>query len=205
MRAASLLCPVVVLAMAAGAGTARADEPRVELGIRAGLNLASVNGDDVSFEDVSPENRVGFSGGLFAGIRVTPSFLIQPEVLYTQKGARYEAAGEEAVIKLDYVEVPVLLKGRFGSAGVKPSVFAGPAVAFKVSGKAQFRGEEEDVEDVKGTDFGIVLGAGLDLAAGSGAFTVDARYTLGLTTFSDSPDPDDVKNGVWTFSIGYAF
>jgi hypothetical protein len=112
MRAASLVCTVAVLAIAAGAGTARADEPRVEFGIRAGLNLASVNGDDVSFDNVSPENRVAVSGGLFAGIRVTPSFLIQPEVLYTQKGARYEAAGEEAELRLDYVEVPVLLKGR---------------------------------------------------------------------------------------------
>jgi hypothetical protein len=205
MRAAGLVCTVAVLATAAGVGTARADEPRVELGIRAGLNLASVHGDDVTINNLSPESRVGFSGGLFAGIRVTPSFLIQPEVLYTQKGARYEAAGEEAVIKLDYVEVPVLLKGRFGSGSAKPSVFAGPAVAFKVSGKTEFQGEEEDVEDVKGTDFGIVFGAGLDLAVGSGAFTIDARYTLGLTTFSDSPDPDDVKNGVWTFSVGYAF
>jgi hypothetical protein len=200
-----LVCTVAVLAIAAGAGTARADEPRVEFGIRAGLNLASVNGDDVSFDNVSPENRVAFSGGLFAGIRVTPNFLIQPEVLYTQKGARYEAAGEEAEIKLDYVEVPVLLKGRFGSGGVKPSVFVGPAVAFKVSGKTEFQGEEEDVEDVKSADFGIVFGAGLDLAVGSGAFTIDARYTLGLTTIADSPDPDDVKNGVWTFSVGYAF
>jgi opacity protein-like surface antigen len=154
---------------------------------------------------VSPENRVAFAGGLFAGIRVTPSFLIQPEVLYTQKGARYEVAGEEAVIKLDYVEVPVLLKGRFGSGGVKPSVFAGPAMAIKVSGKSEFRGEEEDAEDVKSTDFGVVFGAGLDFAVGSGAFTIDARYTLGLTTFVDVPDPDDVKNGVWTFSVGYAF
>jgi hypothetical protein len=191
--------------MAAGAGTAHADEPRVEFGIRAGLNLASVHGDDVSFDDVSPENRVAFSGGLFAGIRITPSFLIQPEVLYTQKGARYEAAGEEAELELDYLEVPVLLKGRFGSGTARPSVFVGPAVAFKVSGKTRFRGEEEDVEDVKGTDFGIVFGAGLDFAAGSGAFTIDARYTLGLTTLADSPDPDDVKNGAWTFSVGYAF
>ena len=129
MRAASLLCPVAVVALAAGAGTVRADEPRVELGIRAGLNLASVHGDDVSIEGLSPENRVALSGGLFAGIRVAPGVLIQPEVLYTQKGARYEAAGEEAVIKLDYLEVPVLLKGRFGSGSARPSVFAGPAVA----------------------------------------------------------------------------
>jgi hypothetical protein len=205
MRAASLVCTLAVLTIAAGVGTARADGPRVEFGIRAGLNLASVNGDDASFDNVSPENRVAFSGGLFAGIRVTPNFLIQPEVLYTEKGARYEAAGEEAEIRLDYVEVPVLLKGRFGSGGVKPIAFVGPAVAFKVSGKAEFQGEEEDIEDVKSVDIGIVFGAGLDLAVGSGAFTIDARYTLGLTTFADSPDPDDVKNGVWTFSLGYAF
>jgi hypothetical protein len=136
---------------------------------------------------------------------VTPNFLIQPEVLYTQKGAKYDEGGAEATVKLDYVEVPVLFKGRFGSGGVKPSVFAGPAVGFKVSAKTEFDGEEEDIEDVKGTDFGIVFGAGLDLAAGPGSFIIDARYTLGLTTLDDSPDPGDVKNGVWSFSVGYTF
>jgi len=205
MRTASLTCAAAVLGIAAGAGVAWAQEPRVEFGVRGGINLASVNGDDVSFFDVSPKSRVGFSGGIFAGIRVTSNFLIQPEVLYTQKGAKYEEGGSEALIKLDYVEVPVLFKGRFGSGGVKPSVFAGPAVGFKVSGKSAFDGEEEDLEEAKGTEFGIVFGAGLDLAAGSGAFTIDARYTLGLTTLDDSAVAADIKNGVWSFSLGYAF
>ena len=205
MRSGIVACAVAGLAIAAGAGMAAADDSRVEFGLRAGLNLASLNGDDASLDNISPDSRIGFSGGFFVGIRVTPNFLIQPEVLYTQKGAKYDVGGAEFTIKLDYVEVPVLFKGRFGSGGVKPSVFAGPAVGFKVSGKSAFDGEEEDLEEAKGTEFGIVFGAGLDLAAGSGAFTIDARYTLGLTTLDDSAVAADIKNGVWSFSLGYAF
>jgi hypothetical protein len=204
MRTARTTWAVASLAIALGAGTAGAQDSGVEFGLKAGLNLASLSGDDV-FEEGALGNRTGFSGGLFVGIPVTENFLIQPEVLYSQKGAHVEAAGEEAAIKLDYVEVPVLFKGRFGSGGAKPSVFAGPAVGFKVTGKTEFEGEEEDVEDLKSTDFGIVFGAGLDLAAGSGSFILDVRYTLGLTTIDDTDNPDDVKNGVWSFSVGYAF
>ena len=204
MRTTGVACTLAALAIALGAGTAGAQDSGVEFGLKAGLNLASLEGDDV-FEEAALKSRTGFSGGIFVGIPVTPNFLIQPEVLYSQKGAKLEAAGEEATVKIDYIEVPVLFKGRFGSGGAKPSVFAGPAVGFKVTGKTEFQGEEEDIEDLKSTDFGIVFGAGLDLAAGSGSFILDVRYTLGLTTLDDSDEPDDVKNGVWSFSVGYAF
>lgn len=174
-------------------------------GIRGGLNLAKFHGDDANFEAVSPKNRTGFCGGAFVAFRLAESFFIQPEVLYTQKGARYEESGEELTVALDYVEVPLLFKARFGSGGARPSLFAGPSAAFKIRSQLEFDGEKEEVEEVKGTEFGIVAGAGLDLAAGSGAFVIDARYTWGLTTVLDSSESADVKNGVWSFSIGYQF
>jgi hypothetical protein len=115
-------------------------------------------------------------------------------------------------LKLDYLEIPLLVKIMPGTKGsVKPYLFAGPAVAIKVSGKvkAEFEGEsdEEDLEDVKGTDFGLVVGAGVDFgfgASGKGNLSVDIRYNLGLSTISDF-EGDDVKNGVFSLMVGYSF
>jgi hypothetical protein len=206
MRCSLPTCVAAVLVVGAGAATARAEEPSVAFGIRGGLNLATFHGDDVSFDGVEPKNRTGFCGGAFVAIPLGQSFLIQPEVLYSQKGAKYEEAGETFALKFDYVEVPLLFKARLGSGGAKPSLFAGPAVAFKIRSRLEADGEEEEeAEELKSTDFGIVAGVGLDLAAGSGSFVIDARYTWGLTRLDDSSDEADVKSGVWSFSVGYAF
>lgn len=198
-------CAVAALAITAGARIAGAEGSRVSVGIRGGLNLASFHGDDAGGGNLVPKNRTGFSGGVFVGIRLTQNFLIQPEVLYSQKGVKYwiSGVGEGFTVKVDYVEIPVLLKACFGSGGVKPSVFAGPAVAFKVRAKIVIEDEEESAEDFRGTDFGGVFGAGLDVAVGSGSFTIDGRYTLGLRTLDNFSV--GIKNGVWSFSVGYTF
>jgi hypothetical protein len=115
-------------------------------------------------------------------------------------------------MKLDYLEIPVLVKIIFPSpGGVNPYLFAGPAVAIKVSGKvkAEFAGEsdEEDIEDMKSTDFGLVIGAGVDFgfgALGKGTLSVDIRYSLGLSTISDF-EGDDVKNGAFSLMVGFSF
>lgn len=98
---------------------------------------------------------------------------------------------------------------------VKPSLFAGPALAIKLSGKvwAEYAGEsdEDDIEDTKGTDFGLIIGGGIDFGLGAdskGKITVDLRYILGLTTIYKSVAGEeivDVKNGALSLLIGYSF
>jgi hypothetical protein len=190
-------------------------------GLKIGANSAKLYGDDVgNLEDLLGEglkSRIGFSVGGFITFNIAEMFAIQSEVLYTMKGLRWEGEINGATplkvwIKLDYLEIPVLVKIMPGTQGsVKPYLFAGPAVAIKVSGKvkAEFEGEsdEEVLEDVKSTDFGLVIGAGADFglgAYGRGSLSVDIRYTLGLSTISDF-EGDDVKNGVFSLMVGYSF
>jgi hypothetical protein len=189
-------------------------------GLKIGVSSAKLHGDDVGdLEDLLGEDlksRIGFSVGGFITFNISEMFAIQPEVLYTMKGLRYEEEifGETLKVwmKLDYLEIPVLVKIIFPSpGGVNPYLFAGPAVAIKVSGKvkAEFAGEsdEEDIEDMKSTDFGLVIGAGVDFgfgALGKGTLSVDIRYSLGLSTISDF-EGDDVKNGAFSLMVGFSF
>jgi len=189
-------------------------------GLKIGASSAKLYGDDVTNleallgEDL--KSRFGFSVGGFITFDIIEMFAIQSEVLYTMKGLTYE---EEIMgdtlkvwLKLDYLEIPVLAKITIPTQGsVKPSLFAGPAVAIKISGKvkAEFAGDsdEEDIEDMKGTDFGLVIGGGLDFglgASGTGSLSIDIRYSLGLSSISEF-EGEDIKNGVFSLMVGYSF
>ena len=55
------------------------------------------------------------------------------------------------------------------------------------------------MQNVKSTDFGSVLGFGLNV----GPIYVDVRYNMGLSTIDDSANPDDIKNRVISFNVGF--
>jgi hypothetical protein len=194
----------------------------IKAGLKIGVTSAKLNGDDVGelegFLGEDWKSRIGFCAGGFITFNITEMLAIQSEVLYTMKGLKWEGEVNGATplkvwIKLDYLEIPVLLKIMPGTQGsVKPYLFAGPAVSIKVSSKAkaEFEGESEEEtieEGLKGTDFGLVIGAGADFgfgALGKGTLSVDIRYNLGLSTISDF-EGDDVKNGAFSLMVGFSF
>ncbi|MBA7471675.1 hypothetical protein ES707_06984 [subsurface metagenome] len=174
------------------------------------MNIANIHGENV--EDVW-DSKIGICAGGFITCSLSDLFSIQPELLFTMKGSKAEESGMKVTMKLNYLEIPVLVKLSIPTPGtVKPSLFVGPSLAIKLSGKAkvEYAGESEeaDIEDLKSTDFGLVFGGGVDFALGQGKLTVDARYTLGLTTTREPEDPDekiDMKNGAISIMVGYSF
>lgn len=177
---------------------------RISPGVKAGINISNLYGDDVN----SPDSKVGFVAGGFVSIGVSELFAVQPEIFYSQKGAKDTVADTEITTRLDYIEIPVLAKLSFPTEStVTPVFFAGPAVGIEASAKAKSDGDEADIEDTKSTEFGLVVGGGAQLAVGDagGAVTADVRYVLGLTSIDDSSEELDVKNGTISLLVGYAF
>jgi hypothetical protein len=138
-------------------------------------------------------------GGIFAVIPTTSTFSVQPEFLFTMKGAKTSEQGITGTLKLNYIEIPVL--GRFdfsASGGVKPFVYAGPAISFNVSCSAEVSGsgisisedcEDEDIgESVKKIDYSGVIGGGLAFEVGGRAFAIGARYTHGFASIGENGD-----------------
>jgi hypothetical protein len=180
-------------------------------GFKVGLNMANLSGDDVI---EGTDSKMGFCLGGFVTYSLNEMIALQPEVLYTMKGAKWEEEvfGEtlEVTWTLDYLEIPILAKVVIPTQGtVKPNLFVGPALGINLRGKAKAEiageSEEGDIEDMKSTDFGLVFGAGIDFGLPHSAITVDGRYVMGLSTIDDSEEKADVKNGVITFMIGYSF
>ncbi|MEA3476130.1 MAG: porin family protein [Candidatus Cloacimonadota bacterium] len=171
-------------------------------GIKAGLNIATLTGDDVS-DDM--ESIFRFAIGGFLTYSINEMFAIQPEVYYSMQGAKLEEGDEKTTCKYDYIQVPVLVKVNIPiESSLRPNIFLGPALGINLSAKYKYENAvevEDDIEDVKTMDLGLVFGAGVNI----GPATIDARYNLGLTTTDDSEDEFDVKNSVISIMLGYSF
>jgi len=186
-----------------GASAAVAQE--VTYGATAGISLSTL-----SF-DPSSEAEYGFRTGLVAGAFATwplgSRLAIQPEGLFTQKGAKLDEAGIDATIKIDYLEVPVLVKYAITGGDRAWHVFGGPSVAFKLrsSSSATFGGstvETDNDESIEDVDYGVVMGVGLDV----GRFTVNGRFTLGLGNINaDDSDILKARTRTLAFLAGVRF
>ena len=183
----------------------------MQIGSRAGLNIANVVGDDANFFNQDFDSKTGFTSGIFFMYQFSNLFAIQPEAYYTMKGATLNINGFDFTFSVDYIEVPVLLKLIIPVEGsnIRPSIFAGPSLGFNTTAKrkveADGESQEEDIEDVKSTDFGLVFGGGVGIMIGKNELGFDIRYILGLSTVDDSPDNLDIKSTVISFNIYFGF
>jgi len=182
-------------------------------GLKIGMNSANLHGEAIKKlkEEVGQElqSKWGLCAGGFIRFNIGKIFAIQPEFLYTMKGAKFEETILDETMKytmnLSYLEVPVLVKFMIPTpGGVKPNLYAGPALAIKLSSKTKLKyagqTEEEDIENMKDTDFGLIIGAGVDF----GKLMVDLRYVLGLTAIEEEA-VFETKNGVISLIVGYSF
>ena len=177
----------------------------MEIGVKGGLSVAEFSGGDNDFDEAEG-SRKGLVAGAFLAFPLGGPLSLQPEALFAQKGSAYDFSDLDTTIKLDYVEVPLLLKARFG-VGIRPYVFAGPYVGFRLSAKADSDAGDDgpdglDLEDeTKGTDYGYVAGAGLEI----GVVLVEARYARGLGGIASDEIEDDIDNAVWSVLVGLRF
>jgi hypothetical protein len=130
-------------------------------------------------------------GGVFARYGLSPSWSLQPEALFTMRGAEFAVDDIQTEQQINYLEVPVLVRFGWGrSASFHPSLFAGPSVAFLLKNEI-VDGAELNLKGQTGTrdiEAGAILGAGLDYKLGTGDLMLDARYEIGLISWSEDLD-----------------
>lgn len=211
-----VILAAAMLVVSASPGFAQGE---VSGGIKVGVNFADLDfsegGEDE--EDEFQKRKTGFVVGGFVDVPVNERFSFQPELLYTQKGTKFEGEedfGEgpvsfEQQIQIDQIQIPLLGKATFPGMQVRPFVVFGPAVGIttRAKVKSEFDGEEEEDDDikdiVKAVEVSLVVGGGVQFGAGS----VEIRYDHGLTNLSDDEDDDDFEIKSRTFSIllGWSF
>jgi hypothetical protein len=182
------------------AGTAMAQTgviPPRRFGFTAGVNSSTISGSDLG-DNVS--RRTGFAAGALLVLPVSSNIAIEPELLYSTKGIESHESDLDASLKMNYVQVPVLVRVEIpASGGTKPFVYGGPAIAFKASCNVEVSGQgtnissgcdnlESDSEKLKTVDYGLVAGGGLLFDVGGRKFSIGARYDHSLGKISDSSD-----------------
>lgn len=157
-------------------------------GVKAGLNISNLTGDDIE----GANSKTGFNAGGFVTIPVSSMFSVQPELLYSVEGAK----SDDVKLHLNYVNIPVLFQYR--ASGFIAEL--GPQIGLLTSAKAKAEGESEDIKDFfKSSNFSLVIGAAYQLANGLG---FGARYNLGLSNIGEA-EGSDIKTS--TFSVGASF
>ncbi len=211
---------ITLLAMACLAGLAPADASGQEItvGIKGGLNVSNLSVDAPEDPDFAFDSQTDFLVGGFAQFAIGQHFAVQPEVFYSQNGAKTKNDDPSIKLNLNYVRVPLLLMARLSSreSPMYPILYAGPQVAFET--RCQVTGEDDGVSvsfdcdspelddalRTKTTDFGLVFGGGLEILYSRLTVQLDARYNLGLTNLNDTEDASEVsvKSRGWSFMLG---
>ncbi|MEO8480116.1 MAG: porin family protein [Gemmatimonadota bacterium] len=168
----------------------------------------AVSGNDVT---LSFGSRTGFAAGLSMQFPLGSMLAFEGDVLYAQKGVKLSDAGTTGTIKLAYIEVPLLLRYNLGNGPTRPFILGGASVGFKAgcdvtldTGDVSASSDCDTIFDgeQKGTDIGATLGAGVAF----NRFSIQARYTLGLTeAINDNDDSITNKNRAIFLLAGISF
>jgi len=150
-------------------------------GIKGGVNFTNLYTEDVDDNNV----LFGLNAGLVAVFSFTDFLAIQPEILFSGKGAelKYNNAFVEgkAKFRLNYIEVPVLLRVNLTNSF---SIQAGPYIAYLIDANVKnetnnelFDFEENlDTDDFKKFDYGLSGGVELEFSP----ISIGARYNYGV-------------------------
>jgi hypothetical protein len=196
------LLPLIAVLAAAPAGA------QTYIGAFGGPSFSRLSIGDLPAEaDVSFRTGYGFGAVIGRNLRDNLSLELQP--LYVTKGADISAEGARGTTRLSYFEVPLLLKLSTSGDGVRPYLLGGPVIGFRTSATVEAGGISEGFEDqVKDTDFGLALGAGVQIPTGRGALFVEGHYGVGLRDIEvvePGDEPANVKNRGFQVKVGFVF
>lgn len=218
-------CAVVMLA---GADDAAAQG---RFGFFGGLNFANMGGDmDDAGDELAAELEAEFGGtwtaekaaktglgvGAYYFVPSTPTLGFQIEAQYIRRGVKFDITGggeeAEAGLKLDYFEIPLLLRISPGAedSDARLVFLVGPVIGFKAGADLEVevggQSASTDIGDeFKSTTFGALGGVGVTVATGeNAAFLLQARYYLGLSNALDDEDFSS-KSGDFGFFAGMEF
>jgi hypothetical protein len=178
-----------------GALHAQDENVTTEFGVKGGFNMSNLYNDDADDENI----LYGFNAGLYATLPISDFVAIQPEILFTTKGAELEYNNEllqgNAKFKLNYIEVPLLVRVNLTkNFNIQAGGYASYLVSSKVTGSGDIDFNEDiDTDDLNKFDAGIAAGVGVDFSP----ISIGLRYNYGLTKVGK--ERSDGFGGTYTF------
>lgn len=200
-------------------------DPGFRFGIKAGANLSNINGSNdltlapggnaFNFKDNS-NRSLGFAGGVF--FRFGKTFYIQPELLLSQKGGKFNVYKDgltnsqgKVDVRFSNFDVPVLFGFRVAKFF---RVNVGPMASLRLSSNGKlgesfddFTGDNSDVTFKNRLAYGYQAGVGFDF----GRMSLDVRYEGNFTeivkvNFNNATTASQFgkKGNLFQATLGYA-
>jgi hypothetical protein len=155
--------------------------------------------DEFSDEALDFDNRTGIHAGLFVGGSRDNVVGFQAEFNWLRKQAETEGGRD---IRIDYLQIPALLRLNIGSSSPNGFAFygiAGPGIELKIADEIEGL---TLVDGFEGADVSLLFGGGFEVAR----IIVEGRYEKGLrrinNTFSNLLD---IKKQSFTILFGLRF
>jgi len=178
--------------------------PPVRFGIKAGLNLSSVD----SKYGIDADRVLGVHVGPMAEFRLpVPGLYIDGALLFSQRGIG-EGYNHDYDFRNDYLDMPVTLKYRFPVPRVAPFLATGPYVSLRLTGdKNHYAGTVYTARDVA---TGWSFTGGIDIVR---RVQLSLTYDLGLSEsyraypygLRHAASAYGVRSNTWMFSAAVLF
>lgn len=167
-----------------------ATQAQAKFGVKSGLNFANLT------NDIEGDMKLSFYAGAFAHVPVTNRFSVQPELVFSRQGAKFDDPGDDVKWRLNYLNIPIM--GQYND----PSGFyaeTGPQFGFLLNAKVKDDGDVRSANSsFKSFDLSWGFGAGFNFTKQAG---IGLRWNLGMTDVWDHPGT--VNNSVLQVGVTY--
>ncbi len=191
------------------------------LGVKAGINIANIEGDDI---ESGFDSRTGYHAGIYLTYVLSEKWTFEPGVLFSTKGVKFSLSESydmgnnlvfseeyEARIATQYLDIPFSFNYH---PEPKLQLSLIPTISVLLDNKIEMiekqcvggsctgsKTEDSSTEGIRSTDLGFGFGAGYSLTTN---LRLLAGYTLGLLSIDDEDD-SDVYHRVASFSVAFQF
>lgn len=185
---------------------------RSEFSLKAGFNIARLNGSNVQFK---PDSKNGFMAAVAYSLKVKKGFGYRTELVYSRQGFAFSENGIDHSVSSDYIYMPQLTTFTIGKV-VQLQLGGQIGYLLRSNGNNSSLQKQDDVTGVMNRlDYGAA--GGLELYPYKGII-IGSRYNMSFGNSFKSlgpgnatnPFPFDLsgvksRNAVINFYIGYKF
>lgn len=188
---------------------AQSNEGLVSAGVKLGTNVSHLSTQLSTLKN--PDFYMGLNAGVFLRFNLSSTWLIQPELVFSQRGGSFtdNLTGKKIDNRMAYLEAPILV-------GYRPlswlRLHAGPNFQYLIGAEENTLAAAGRIltfrkEALNNLVFGAQLGVGFDVSR----FSIDLRYDTNLSSLGINQSSVDgvssqtasSRNNVWQLAIGY--
>ncbi len=176
---------------------------------KVGLGIADMTGKLLDDNSYTLKPIFSLVAGVEAEYAATEQLSIATGFMYSTQGSKAQGA-HKYEINMDYINIPLtFMYYPIPNCGL--ALKTGAQIGFTVRKKLKVDGARIDLDHAESmakalgeptafnkADVSIPFGISYEFMS----FVLDARYNLGLTNIFKN-DPENCKNSVWQFTIGY--